>query len=32
MGRKENLEEKLANGNYWFPLCPLRFYFTSIEA
>ncbi len=21
MGREENLEEKLANINYWFPLC-----------
>ncbi len=25
---KENLEEKLANRNYHFPLSPIRFYFT----
>ncbi len=27
MGHKENLEQKLANQNYHFPLRPVHFYF-----
>ncbi len=29
---KENLEQKLANQTYCFPLCPLCFYVKSTEA